>query len=75
MTNLIDNEDKSDLLLPKLCYEQISKSQDAQKWRTIVQIAQISEGPRIVKAAFLQLRDKEHVTEMRGQGFPFDDKG
>ncbi|GAA0174650.1 hypothetical protein LIER_27991 [Lithospermum erythrorhizon] len=55
----------------------MSKSQNlkAQKWRTTVQIAPFCEGPGIVKAALLQLQDKERVMEMRGQGLPFDDKG
>ncbi|GAA0155868.1 hypothetical protein LIER_13496 [Lithospermum erythrorhizon] len=73
--NMVSQDQKSLVtILSKLCYEQLSKSQGAQKWRTTVQIAPISEGPGIVKVALLQLGGKECVTEMRG-GFPFDDKG
>ncbi|GAA0145553.1 hypothetical protein LIER_05724 [Lithospermum erythrorhizon] len=74
-TNMVSEDQTSHVtILPKLCYEQVSKTQGAQKWRKTVQIAPISEGPGIVKAALLQLGGKECVTEMRG-GFPFDDKG
>ncbi|GAA0160482.1 hypothetical protein LIER_17026 [Lithospermum erythrorhizon] len=61
-------------VLSKLCYEQVSKQ---KAWSTTVQIAQLGEGPGIVKTTLLQFKDKRRITETRGQGlpFPFDDHG
>ncbi|GAA0161690.1 hypothetical protein LIER_43577 [Lithospermum erythrorhizon] len=58
-------------VLPKLCYEQVSKQ---KTWSSTVQIAHLGEGPGIVKTALLQLKDKGQILT-RGQGHPFDDNG
>ncbi|GAA0153092.1 hypothetical protein LIER_43207 [Lithospermum erythrorhizon] len=58
-------------VLPKLCYEQVSKQ---KTWSSTVQIAHLREGPGIVKTALLQLKDKTRIPT-RGQGLPFDDNG
>ncbi|GAA0172626.1 hypothetical protein LIER_41368 [Lithospermum erythrorhizon] len=75
VTSMVSQDQGHITVLPKLCYEQLSKSPGAHKWSTTVQIARLGEGPENVKTALLQLQDKGRIVEMRAQGFPFDDKG
>ncbi|GAA0165055.1 hypothetical protein LIER_20554 [Lithospermum erythrorhizon] len=72
MVSPLEEKDKGPLvtILPKLCYEQVH-----QAWSTTVQVAQLGEGPGIVTTALLQLKDQGRLTNLRGQGLPFDDKG